>query len=101
MSQFSLSFLLLCKRAGALTPCGRGGAGDRIVLGFDRGCICMIITSIDAHQVADPLMKALGRAVTRLSGTGMYSGVHGQHHQDEGQELFTFGLFHTISSKSL
>ena len=28
-------------------------------------------------------------------------GVHGQHHQDEGQELFTFGLFHTISSKSL
>ena len=48
---------------------------DRIVLGFDRGCICMIITSIDAHQVADPLMKALGRAVTRLSGTGMYSNV--------------------------
>lgn len=48
---------------------------DRIVLGFDRGCICMIITSIDAHQVADPLMKALGRAVTRLPGTGMYTGV--------------------------
>ena len=48
---------------------------DRIVLGFDRGCICMIITSIDAHQVADPLMKALGRAVTRLSGTGMYTGA--------------------------
>ena len=46
---------------------------DRIVLGFDRGCICMIVTSIDAHQVADPLMKALGRAVTRLPGTGMYS----------------------------
>lgn len=48
---------------------------DHIVLGFDRGCICMIITSIDAHQVADPLMKALGRAVTRLPGTGMYTGA--------------------------
>lgn len=35
----------------------------------------MIVTTIDAHQVADPLMKTLGRAVTRLPGTGMYSGV--------------------------
>ncbi len=48
---------------------------DRVVLGFDQGCICMIITSVDAETVAYPLMKALGRAVTRLAGTGMYTGA--------------------------
>lgn len=48
---------------------------DRIVLGFERGCICMIISSLDAHALADPLMKTLGRAVTRMAGTGMYTGA--------------------------
>jgi len=48
---------------------------DWIILGFKRGCICLIITTHDAHEVADPLMKALHRGVTRLSGTGMYAGI--------------------------
>lgn len=58
-----------------ITICLCSVISDRIVLGFNRGCICMIITSIDAREVAEPLMKTLGRAVTRLEGTGMYSGA--------------------------
>lgn len=46
---------------------------DRIVLGFERGSLCMIVTSGDPHAVSAPLMKELGRAVTRLNGTGMYT----------------------------
>lgn len=48
---------------------------DWIILGFKRGCICLIVTTHDAHEVADPLMKALRRGVTRLNGTGMYAGI--------------------------
>ncbi|MDE7035563.1 MAG: YitT family protein [Eubacteriales bacterium] len=48
---------------------------DWIILGFKRGCICLIITSHDAREVAAPLMQALRRGVTRLNGTGMYAGL--------------------------
>jgi len=48
---------------------------DRIVVGFERGCICMVISSVDAQTLAQPLMRTLGRAVTRMAGTGMYTGV--------------------------
>lgn len=47
---------------------------DRIVMGIERGNICMIVTSKDAKQIADPLMKTLGKAVTRWDGNGMYTG---------------------------
>lgn len=47
---------------------------DRIILGFKRGCICLIVTSRDAQAVAGPLMQALRRGVTRMEGTGMYAG---------------------------
>ena len=46
---------------------------DRILTGFKRGSLCIVVTSHPAHEVADPLMKALGRGVTDLNGTGMYS----------------------------
>lgn len=49
---------------------------DRIVLGFERGSLCMIVTAVEPHHIADPLMQALGRAVTRLEGTGMYTNVN-------------------------
>ncbi len=47
---------------------------DRIILGFKRGCMCMIITSHDSREISDTLMQALGRGITRIYGTGMYSG---------------------------
>ncbi len=47
---------------------------DRIILGFKRGCICLIVTSQDAQAVAGPLMQSLRRGVTRMEGTGMYAG---------------------------
>lgn len=46
---------------------------DQILMGFDKGTICMAITSLPAAQVADPLMAALGCSVTALHGTGMYA----------------------------
>lgn len=46
---------------------------DKIMLGFDRGCICMIVTSQNPHSVAAPFMHKLKRAVTKLTATGMYS----------------------------
>ena len=49
---------------------------DRILLGFDSGRMCMIFTIKEAHEIADPLMKATGRAVTRLEGTGMFTDVN-------------------------
>ena len=48
---------------------------DRILLGFDRGCLCMVVTSRDPAQVSAALMARLTRAVTRVAGTGMYSGA--------------------------
>lgn len=46
---------------------------DKILMGFASGRMCMIFTKMDAHQVADPLMKKTGRAVTKLEGVGMYT----------------------------
>lgn len=47
---------------------------DWIVMGIERGSICLIVTSVDAKQIADPLMDTLGKAVTRWNGNGMYTG---------------------------
>lgn len=46
---------------------------DKIIFGIRRGSICMIVTSKDAKDIADPLMEELGRAVTRWIGNGMYT----------------------------
>lgn len=46
---------------------------DRIVLGFDRGCLCMIVTSQDPVVVSAALMSRMKRAVTKVSGMGMYA----------------------------
>lgn len=46
---------------------------DKLLMGFDSGRMCMIITRSDAHTIADPLMSRTGRAVTLLNGTGMYT----------------------------
>lgn len=46
---------------------------DRIIMGFDRGCMCTIFTTKDAHEIADPLIKITGRTVTKLMGTGMFT----------------------------
>lgn len=48
---------------------------DKALLGFERGNLCLIITSQPPHQVADPLMTAFHRAVTEIEGLGMYAGV--------------------------
>ena len=48
---------------------------DRILVGYDRGNISLVITSSDPQKVAGPLMKTTGRGVTSLKGTGMYSGT--------------------------
>lgn len=47
---------------------------DRVILGIERGSICMIISAKGEHELARPLMDNLGSAVTRWSGNGMYSG---------------------------
>ena len=49
---------------------------DTILLGFDRGSISLVITSMAPEVVAGPLMKTTGRGVTNLKGLGMYSGVN-------------------------
>ena len=48
---------------------------DQILLGFDRGSICLIVSSLPAEQVSDPLIHKIGCTVTALHGTGMYSGT--------------------------
>ena len=48
---------------------------DQILLGYDRGCISLVVTSMNAETVARPLMETIGRGVTNLPGTGMYSGT--------------------------
>lgn len=47
---------------------------DKVIFGIRRGSICIIVTSKDAKEIAAPLMETTGRAVTRWSGNGMYSG---------------------------
>lgn len=46
---------------------------DRIVLGFDRGCLCMVVTARDPKEVSAALMGRLRRAVTKVTGLGMYA----------------------------
>ena len=48
---------------------------DKALLGFDRGNLCIVITSRPPHEVADPLMATFHRAVTQMDGTGMYAGT--------------------------
>lgn len=48
---------------------------DHIMGGFDRGNLCFVITDGDPTQIAQDLMHRLNRAVTKLDGTGMYSGT--------------------------
>lgn len=47
---------------------------DRVLLGIGRGSICLVVTSKDSKEIADPLMEHMGRAVTRWGGNGMYTG---------------------------
>ncbi|MBQ6903723.1 MAG: YitT family protein [Lachnospiraceae bacterium] len=46
---------------------------DRLMINLDRASVCMLITSLHAHDVADPLMEEFKISVTRLGGTGMYT----------------------------
>jgi len=48
---------------------------DRIVLGFDRGCLCMVVTSQDPQALSATLMTKLKRGVTKVPGLGMYTAV--------------------------
>ena len=48
---------------------------DQILVGYDRGNISLVITSKNPEEVAKPLMETIGRGVTSLKGTGMYSGT--------------------------
>lgn len=48
--------------------------GEKVIYGIRQGSICMIITPKEAHEIADPLMQSMGRAVTKWTGNGMYSG---------------------------
>ena len=48
---------------------------DKALLGFERGNLCLIITSRPAQEVAEPLMAAFRRAVTEIEGLGMYAGA--------------------------
>ena len=46
---------------------------DRLMLNIDRASVCMLITSLHAHDVADPLMEEFHISVTRIYGTGMFT----------------------------
>ena len=48
---------------------------DQILLGFDRGTICLAVTNQPAAEVSGPLMQQIGCSVTALNGTGMYTGA--------------------------
>lgn len=48
---------------------------DKALMGFEKGNLCLIITSKPAQQVAEPIMKNLRRAVTQIDGMGMYAKV--------------------------
>lgn len=47
---------------------------DYILMGFDRGSICLVVSSLPAVEVSDPIIKEIGCSVTALNGTGMYTG---------------------------
>lgn len=46
---------------------------DKILTGFDRADLCIIITDQDPAVLCHILMESMHRAVTKLDGTGMYS----------------------------
>lgn len=46
---------------------------DRLMMHLDRASVCMLITSLHAHDVADPLMEEFNISVTRIYGTGMFT----------------------------
>lgn len=48
--------------------------GEKIIYGIREGSICMIVTQKEAGEIAQPLMDTMGRAVTKWTGNGMYSG---------------------------
>lgn len=48
---------------------------DKILTGFDRADLCIIITDQDPAAVSRVLMEKMHRAVTKLDGTGMYQGT--------------------------
>ena len=48
---------------------------DQILVGYNKGSISLVVTSSDPEAVARPLMETIGRGVTNLKGTGMYSGT--------------------------
>lgn len=58
-----------------LTICVCSMMADKALLGFEKGNLCLIITSRSAHEVADPLMAGFHRAVTQVDGVGMYAGI--------------------------
>lgn len=47
---------------------------DKVIYGIRQGNICLVVSSRDANEIAGPLMKATGRAVTAWDGNGMYTG---------------------------
>ena len=49
---------------------------DRVILGFDRGTLCLIITDKPSEEIAQKIMDEIDHTVTELSGRGMYSGTH-------------------------
>ncbi len=46
---------------------------DKIMSGFDKGDLCIIITDKDDELIAQTLMDKLKRAVTKIDAKGMYS----------------------------
>lgn len=47
---------------------------DKILLSFDRGELCLIISGCERNKIAEPLIKELSLSLTCITGTGMYSG---------------------------
>lgn len=48
---------------------------NRIVWGHKHGNLCLIVTAHPPQEVAQAVMDALGIAVTKLDGTGMFAGA--------------------------
>lgn len=46
---------------------------DKLLLGFDKGTLCLIITSRPSCEIAKAVMEKFNRTVTEIEGRGMYS----------------------------
>ena len=46
---------------------------DKLLLGFDAGNMCIIITERPSHDVSDIIMDTFERSVTEIKGRGMYT----------------------------